>query len=198
MAVKKALTNAAKIGILKSEMNRLILKNDGAPVLDATFNKVFNIVVNDKAVDEYFNGAAKLPSNKEVDINVKNMQSFNWSGLFTKGLGADFAENDKTSNKVTKKKPHDISIDHLEPERYEYMVLDHQNNSTWSLKIIDLQKVPIKEDDNIFSIIDKHDYRNPLEILNQIHKVNDESKKQWEVFGTEQDNHDHLILRTRI
>ena len=198
MAVKKALTNAAKIGILKNEVNRLILKNDGAPVLDATFNQVFKIIVNDKAVDEYFNGVSKLPSNKEVDINVKNMQNFNWNGLFTKSLGADFIENDDASKKVTKRNPHDVSIDHLEPERYEYMVLDHKTNSTWGLKIIDLQKVSIKEDDNIFNIIDKDDYRNPLENLNQIQKVNKESKKKWEVFGTEQDNHDHFILRSKI
>lgn len=199
MTVVKKLTNVAKISLLKNEINRLILKNDGAPVLDATFNKVFDIVVDKKAIDQYINGAQKLPSNKEVAINASNMKNFNWNGLFTKSFAQGIIENKKPKTKKVKDSSSDVSIDHLEPERYEYMVLDPDINSTWSLKIIDLQKIQIKKDDNIFNIIDKHDFRDPLELMNQVYNLTDgDNKKEWKLFGTVKGNYKHLIFRAKI
>jgi hypothetical protein len=199
MTVVKKLTNVAKISLLKNEINRLILKNDGAPVLDATFNKVFDIVVDKKAIDQYINGAQKLPSNKEVAINASNMKNFNWNGLFTKSFAQGIIEDKKPKTKKVKDSSSDVSIDHLEPERYEYMVLDPDINSTWSLKIIDLQKIQIKKDDNIFNIIDKHDFRDPLELMNQVYNLTDgDNKKEWKLFGTVKGNYNHLIFRAKI
>ncbi|KAF0269272.1 hypothetical protein FOG51_00704 [Hanseniaspora uvarum] len=199
MTVVKKLTNVAKISLLKNEINRLILKNDGAPVLDATFNKVFDIVVDKKAIDQYINGAQKLPSNKEVAINASNMKNFNWNGLFTKSFAQGIIEDKKPKTKKVKDSSSDVSIDHLEPERYEYMVLDPDINSTWSLKIIDLQKIQIKKDDNIFNIIDKHDFRDPLELMNQVYNLTDgDNKKEWKLFGTVKGNYKHLIFRAKI
>lgn len=199
MTVVKKLTNVAKISLLKNEINRLILKNDGAPVLDATFNKIFDIVVDKKAIDQYINGAQKLPSNKEVAINASNMKNFNWNGLFTKSFAQGIIEDKKPKTKKVKDSSSDVSIDHLEPERYEYMVLDPDINSTWSLKIIDLQKIQIKKDDNIFNIIDKHDFRDPLELMNQVYNLTDgDSKKEWKLFGTVKGNYKHLIFRAKI
>lgn len=199
MTVVKKLTNVAKISLLKNEINRLILKNDGAPVLDATFNKVFDIVVDKKAIDQYINGAQKLPSNKEVAINASNMKNFNWNGLFTKSFAQGIIEDKKPKTKKVKDSSSDVSIDHLEPERYEYMVLDPDIKSTWSLKIIDLQKIQIKKDDNIFNIIDKHDFRDPLELMNQVYNLTDgDNKKEWKLFGTVKGNYKHLIFRAKI
>lgn len=199
MTVVKKLTNVAKISLLKNEINRLILKNDGAPVLDATFNKIFDIVVDKKAIDQYINGAQKLPSNKEVAINASNMKNFNWNGLFTKSFAQGIIEDKKPKTKKVKDSSSDVSIDHLEPERYEYMVLDPDINSTWSLKIIDLQKIQIKKDDNIFNIIDKHDFRDPLELMNQVYNLTDgDNKKEWKLFGTVKGNYKHLIFRAKI
>lgn len=199
MTAVRKLTNVAKISLLKTEINRLILKNDGAPILDAKFNKVFDIVVDKNTIDQYLHGSQKLPSNKEVAINASNMESFNWSGLFTNKFSKGVIE-DKTPKKTKSKNIGcTLSIDHLQPEKYEYMVLDPDVNSTWSLKIIDLQKIHITKEDNIFSIIDKYDFRDPLDLMNQVHNLTEnESQRRWELFGIEKGNYKHLIFRSRI
>ncbi|KAL6933463.1 uncharacterized protein HGUI_03367 [Hanseniaspora guilliermondii] len=199
MTAARKLTNVAKISLLKTEINRLILKNDGAPVLDAKFNKVFDIVVDEKAIDQYLHGSQKLPSNKEVAINASNMQTFNWSGLFTNKFAKSIIEDEKPNKKKSKNTKKTLSIDHLQPEKYEYMVLDPDVNSTWSLKIIDLQKIHINKDDNIFSIIDKYDFRDPLDLMNQVQNfTQNKTQRKWELFGTEKGNYKHLIFRSRI
>lgn len=199
MTAARKLTNVAKISLLKTEINRLILKNDGAPILDAKFNKVFDIVVDKNTIDQYLHGSQKLPSNKEVAINTSNMQSFNWSGLFTNKFAKGVIDDKTPKKKKSKDAGNTLSIDHLQPEKYEYMVLDPDVNSTWSLKIIDLQKIHIKKDDNIFSIIDKYDFRDPLDLMNQVHNLTEnETQRKWELFGIEKGNYKHLIFRSRI
>jgi len=127
------------------------------------------------------------------------MKNFNWNGLFTKSFAQGIIEDKKPKTKKVKDSSSDVSIDHLEPERYEYMVLDPDINSTWSLKIIDLQKIQIKKDDNIFNIIDKHDFRDPLELMNQVYNLTDgDNKKEWKLFGTVKGNYKHLIFRAKI
>lgn len=129
MTAARKLTNVAKISLLKTEINRLILKNDGAPILDAKFNKVFDIVVDKNTIDQYLHGSQKLPSNKEVAINTSNMQSFNWSGLFTNKFAKGVIADKTPKKKKSKDAGNTLSIDHLQPE----------NTNTWFWILMSIQ-----------------------------------------------------------
>lgn len=204
------LTEKLKFQLLKTEIAKLISKNENKLIFDDKLEFLFNNLVDESTI----NSLIKKEESKEKEV-VKSNKSFNWSQYFQRknNIENDHKVSPKINNNhvnkkkiVTNQKDHSNSnskiatIEELELEKYEYMVLDTIAETSWKLKIIDLPHLKIKKESSIFTIINENNFRDPFQVMNNIDKFTKIQDKvsNWSVFGINNDITTQIVLRKHI